>query len=203
MPPSIGAGYLQDIAGIPAEYTNVLENLGYMNTPFQNTDQAFLSMEGFQRALKSILDRQLQAYGNNAPNGNLNYLPLNLRNIYSTAAPALTDPRYGIIGAPGMFANGYSTGNLPGGHSAAYQMLLDQRNAPTVPPPNISNNSGGGGSGGGGGSSRSNIAPPDIGTHQGVDASGNIVTINKAYGNMSEDEKDAANRFGRAHPNGM
>jgi hypothetical protein len=199
--PSIGAGYLQDIAGIPSAYTNLLEMLGYTNTPFQNVDQGFSSIEGFQRSLKSILDRQLSAYGGAAPDNNLNYLPLNLRNIYSEAAPIMTDPMYGIIGAPGFFSGGYKPGELPSGHSMAYQTLLDQRNAPAIPPPNVSNaasaslGSGGGNSGGGGGGS-------DSGSHMGLDSNGNIITINKPYGSMTDEEKDAANRYGRQYPGG-
>jgi hypothetical protein len=36
---------------------------------------------------------------------------------------------------------------------------------------------------------------PDSGTHMGIDSDGNIVTINKDYGSMSDSEKDAANNF--------
>lgn len=55
--------------------------------------------------------------------------------------------------------------------------------------------SSGGGSGGGksGGSGSSN--QPDSGTHMGIDSSGNIVTIDKPYGSMTNAEKDAANNF--------
>jgi hypothetical protein len=35
----------------------------------------------------------------------------------------------------------------------------------------------------------------DSGTHMGIDPSGNIVVINKAYGNMSAAEQDAANNY--------
>lgn len=39
--------------------------------------------------------------------------------------------------------------------------------------------------------------PPgtDSGTHQGIDANGNVITIDKPYGSMTDAEKDAANAF--------
>lgn len=59
--------------------------------------------------------------------------------------------------------------------------------------------SGTGGGGGGGGSTGSKTTAsanaPDSGTHMGIDSSGNIVTINSSYGNMTPDQKDAANAF--------
>lgn len=69
-------------------------------------------------------------------------------------------------------------------------------NQPTAP------NGGGqstGSSGSGGGSSGS----ADIGTHMGLDANGNIVTINSTYANMSDSEKDSANAFAHQFPNGQ
>jgi hypothetical protein len=36
---------------------------------------------------------------------------------------------------------------------------------------------------------------PDSGTHMGIDSSGNIITINSAYGNMTPEQKDAANNY--------
>lgn len=58
----------------------------------------------------------------------------------------------------------------------------------------------GGGGGGGGGGGTSSSAPvsgntTDSGTHMGIDPNGNIITINKAYGDMSASEQDAANAF--------
>jgi len=55
-------------------------------------------------------------------------------------------------------------------------------------------------SGGGGGGGSKTSAPTsgnqaDSGTHMGIDPSGNIITINSSYGNMSDSEKDAANAY--------
>lgn len=36
---------------------------------------------------------------------------------------------------------------------------------------------------------------PDSGTHMGIDSSGNIITINNSYANMTAAEKDAANAY--------
>ena len=53
-----------------------------------------------------------------------------------------------------------------------------------------------GGSGGGGGSKNPVTANSvDSGTHMGIDSSGNIITINKSYGQMSPSEQDAANNY--------
>lgn len=56
-------------------------------------------------------------------------------------------------------------------------------------------NKGSGGGGGGGGSKSGSGNAPDSGTHMGIDDSGNIITINKSYGDMSDSEKDAANAY--------
>jgi hypothetical protein len=50
---------------------------------------------------------------------------------------------------------------------------------------------------GSGGSSNSSGGSSgiDSGSHMGIDDSGNVITIDKAYGDMSDAEKDAANRF--------
>lgn len=58
----------------------------------------------------------------------------------------------------------------------------------------------GGGSGGGGGGNNSSSSrvtgnQPDSGTHMGIGPDGSIVTINKDYGSMTNEEKDAANNF--------
>lgn len=57
-----------------------------------------------------------------------------------------------------------------------------------------------GGSGGGGGGGTSTSAPvsgntTDSGTHMGIDSSGAIITINSSYGNMTNEQKDAANAY--------
>lgn len=54
--------------------------------------------------------------------------------------------------------------------------------------------SGGGGGGSSGRASGSGNAP-DSGSHMGIDSSGNIVTIDKPYGSMTDSEKDAANNY--------
>jgi hypothetical protein len=179
MATSIGAGYAQDITGIPAEYTNLLESLGYMNTPFQTQNQVFSSQENFQRILKGILDRQLSAYGNNAPGGNLAYLPLNMRNMFSAAAPVFNDPRYGI--SPGFFGGGYQQGQLPSNHPAAYEALLQQQGQ--VSPPSIGLPSQG---------ASNSVPPPRIGTAISRNAEGPANAVN--YGGRTYDLTSDAGR---------
>lgn len=43
----------------------------------------------------------------------------------------------------------------------------------------------------------------DSGSHMGIDANGDIVSINKAYNDMTNEEKDAANAFARKFPSGQ
>lgn len=62
---------------------------------------------------------------------------------------------------------------------------------------------GGGGGGGGHASSGGSSGGTDIGTHMGLDTSGNVITINSSYGNMTPTEQDQANAFARANPNGL
>lgn len=52
-----------------------------------------------------------------------------------------------------------------------------------------------GGGGGGGGGSRASSNAQDSGSHMGIDANGNIVSIDKPYGSMTGEEKDAANAY--------
>jgi hypothetical protein len=59
------------------------------------------------------------------------------------------------------------------------------------------NSSGSSGSGGAGNKTSAPVSgnTPDSGTHMGIDSSGNIVTINSSYGNMTPAQKDAANNY--------
>lgn len=52
-------------------------------------------------------------------------------------------------------------------------------------------------SGGGGSSSGNKVSAnaTDSGTHMGIDSSGNIVTINSSYADMTSSQKDAANNY--------
>jgi hypothetical protein len=58
--------------------------------------------------------------------------------------------------------------------------------------PSSSPSSGGGGGGGGGGGSSGN---PDSGSHAALGSDGTVYTINKGYGDMTDSEKDDANRY--------
>jgi hypothetical protein len=52
-----------------------------------------------------------------------------------------------------------------------------------------------GGGGGGGGGSGGSGTTADSGTHQGIDATGNVYTISSSYGSMTDTQKDDANRY--------
>jgi len=43
----------------------------------------------------------------------------------------------------------------------------------------------------------------DSGSHMGIDADGNIITIDKPIANMTDEEKDAANAFAHKFPSGI
>jgi hypothetical protein len=127
------AAYVQGQTGILPAYTTGLEQFGYLGAPFGGVDQNFQSQVQFQNLLKSVLDQQLQGFNNN---NNINALPYNLRSIYQGAAPLLTDPWFGVIGAPGMFNNGYQQGPLPNNPSPAYRVYKEQASGyPNFPAP--------------------------------------------------------------------
>jgi len=63
-------------------------------------------------------------------------------------------------------------------------------------PPASGGNASSGGNDGGGGTHHGVMIPgDDSGSHQGIDPSGNIITIPKDYGSMTPAEKDAANKY--------
>jgi hypothetical protein len=64
---------------------------------------------------------------------------------------------------------------------------------------------GGGGGGGGGGSSSSSkgsSSSTDSGTHQALDAQGNVYTVNTTYGGSTAQQQDDENRFAHQVGNG-
>lgn len=147
------ADYLFGQINTPQAFTGAMENLGFQGTPFGGVQQSYNDVENFQRSLKRILDLQLGAFNQG---NNVNMLPANLRGMFNAAAPVMTDPAWGIIGAPGMFSNGYQMGELPGNRTMAHQQFYDRNNAPPPLPiaaPQMNNSlnagSGGGNSGGG------------------------------------------------------
>jgi len=54
---------------------------------------------------------------------------------------------------------------------------------------------GGGGGGGGGSGGFSNGGSTDSGTHQAMDAQGNVYTVNSTYGGASPGQQDDMNRY--------
>jgi hypothetical protein len=61
---------------------------------------------------------------------------------------------------------------------------------------------GSGGGGGGGGSKGSGSSSTDSGTHQAMDAQGNVYTVNNTYGGSSAQQQDDENRFAHQVGNG-
>jgi hypothetical protein len=173
--------YYQSLIGAPAGFVGAMENLGFQGTPFGSQQQGFADIENFQRSLKSILDKQLGGFGNT------NLMPFNLRNFFTAAAPIYQDPLWSILGTPDFFKGGFRTGALPQEHTGAFRQFIDRTTAP--PPPKLG--------------PTQVIKPADIGMHMGIDESGNTIQINKAYADMSAQEKDAANRYGRQYPSGQ
>lgn len=143
------ADYLFGQINTPQAFTGAMENLGFQGTPFGGVQQSYNDVENFQRSLKRILDLQLGAFNQG---NNVNMLPANLRGMFNAAAPIMTDPAWGIIGAPGMFSNGYQMGELPGNRTMAHQQFYDRNNAPPPLPiaaPQMNNSLNAGGNGGG------------------------------------------------------
>lgn len=219
------AQYVYGQTGIPQGFTQGLQNFGFMGAPFGGVEQNFDAQERFMQLMKSMFDQQLGMFNNG---NNIRALPMNMRNMFNSAAPLLTDPMYGILGAPGMFSNGWQSGALPQNQSWAHRTWQEQSQGyPNIPAPSATSAFGNpnwwnqnqqqsqnlgppviGSSnpadyqgpnapsaGPGGRNIAASQAAADIGTHSGTDASGNSYTISKPYGQMSDQEKDDANRF--------
>lgn len=141
---SIAAQQLALTTGIPADYIDALEQMGFPIIPFHagTINQGFQDVESAQRALKGSLDTLLQSFGSDIGT-NVGMLPANVRNYFAGAEPVFKDPRFGIGG--GMFSGGsFKFGDLPLQHSTFFNQLIQAQNAPKfVPPPNV----GGGGGG--------------------------------------------------------
>ncbi len=172
MPNSPASIYELSQAGIPAAYTENLENLGYVSQPFASQEQVFQNQGRFQQLLKRILDTQmgLGQGGQNSFGGNTAMLPYSLRNMFSAAGGVLTDPMYGAQGASDFFGGGYKAGALPNNPSWAYDAWKNATtNYPNVPAPNpiaapAQQNVMGGGGGGGGGTRQFTVALPGGGS---------------------------------------
>src|SRR5215467_4511267 len=127
------AQYIYGQTGIPQGYTSALEGLGFMGNPFGGVAANFQAQVQFQHLMKAMLDKQLGAFDNG---NNIMALPFNLRSMFNAAAPILTDPMYGILGAPGFFKSGWQMGDLPNNPSWAYNAWDEQqRGYPDFPAP--------------------------------------------------------------------
>lgn len=104
-----------------------------------------------------------------------------------------------VVGLLGLWAvvSGKASGVLDAIVGSGFNASLDN----ALGNLNLSSASSAPNSGGNSGSpSGSSGVGSDIGTHMGIDNQGNLIVINKAYGDMTDAEKDAANRF--AHQQG-
>jgi hypothetical protein len=101
-----------------------------------------------------------------------------------------------LIGIGALFLWAAFTGRADAVMNA---LQMDLPKAGTNPSAGGGGGGGGGGSGGGGGGGGSST---DIGTHQAMDATGNVYTINSTYGAMSDTQKGDANRFANTIGNG-
>lgn len=79
------------------------------------------------------------------------------------------------------------------GDAVLAALNVDLPSAITYTPPTIQSSNGGGES-----STIHAANQTDSGSHMGLDSSGNVVTIDKTYGDMSDAEKDAANAYAHA-----
>lgn len=134
--------------GIPSSFTQNLQGLGYVATPFAPQEDIFKNQVAFQHVLKSILDAQIGGFSPYGVGTNTAMLPYNLRNLFAGASTVMTDPTYGIIGAPGFFGGGYKMGDLPANRSSAYENWWQAAHGyPNVPAPQPLSSGGGGGGG--------------------------------------------------------
>lgn len=221
------APYVYTQTGIPQNYTEGLQNFGYMGVPFGGPEANYQSQLQFQQLMKSMLDRQLSSFS--GVGNNINALPFNMRSMFSSAAPLLTDPYYSGLGSPGFLSNGWQMGALPNDPSWTYGAWKEQTSGyPNFPAPNInsvfgnpgnnlmpqSSNAGAQGptgiglltpqqqnpntginQGPGGQYAAQRQQAADSGSHSATDAQGNTYTINSTYANMTDAQKDDANRY--------
>ncbi len=153
------ANFAYSMTGINPAFTQNLENVGFVGTPFSSPQQTFDQQAQYMHVLKNVLDTQLAAFNNG---NNTAAMPFNMRSLFNASANVLEDPMYGIIGAPGMFNNGYAMGNLPNNGSLAGAGYWNAAHGyPGIPAPNYAfgsfSNSPGGGSGSSGGSGNNSL----------------------------------------------
>lgn len=196
------ANFAYGQTGINPSFTQNLQNVGFVGSPFGSPQQVFDQQAQFQHVLKNVLDNQLAAFQNG---NNTAALPFNMRGLFNASANVLTDPMYGIIGAPGMFSNGYAMGNLPNNGSLAGAGYWNAAHGyPGIPAPNYQFSGGlTGGVGGSSGGSQQTLgsggqspgSTQDSGTHQALDSQGNTYTVNTSYGAATPSQQDDMNRY--------
>jgi hypothetical protein len=128
------AAYVYGQTGIPGAFTTGLEQFGFLGAPYGGVEKNYASQEQFQQLLKNVFDAQMQSFPGS--NNNVNALPFNLRSLFTGAAPYLTDPWYGVLGAAGMLSNGYQQGAFPNNPTAAHRIYSEQAQGyPNYPAP--------------------------------------------------------------------
>jgi len=152
------ANYAYAMTGVNPAFIQGLQNVGFVGAPFSSPQQTFDQQAQFMHVLKNVLDTQLAAFHNG---NNTAAMPFNMRSLFNASANVLTDPMYGIIGAPGMFNNGYAMGDLPNNGSLAGAGYWNAAHGyPGIASPNYAYGSlgtGGGNYSGGAGGSGNNI----------------------------------------------
>lgn len=200
------ANFAYSMTGIPPDFTQDLMNVGFVGAPFSSPQQTFDQQAQYMHILKNVLDTQINSFAaNGMVGGNTNTaaLPFNMRGLFNASANVLEDPMYGIIGAPGMFANGYKTGDLPNNGSLAGAGYWNAAHGyPGVPAPNYNfgNTPGGAGQGsltGASAGSGNNLpnGATDSGSHQALNAGGQVYTVNTGYGQGTPAQQDDMNRY--------
>jgi hypothetical protein len=143
------ANFAYAMTGINPAFTQNLMNVGFVGAPFSSPQQTFDQQAQYMHVLKNVLDTQLKAFNNG---NNTAAMPFNMRSLFNASANVLEDPMYGIIGAPGMFNNGYAMGDLPNNGSLAGAGYWNAAHGyPGVPSPNYAFGSLGAGGGSYGG----------------------------------------------------
>jgi hypothetical protein len=128
------SSYIYNQTGIPQAYLQAMEQLGFLGRPFGGAEQNFQAVQQYQGVMKSMLDRLVGGF--QSGNGNFANMPFNVRNMFNSAAPILTDPMYAGLSNPNFFKNGYVVGAMPNDPSWAYGGWKEQTSGfPNFPPP--------------------------------------------------------------------
>jgi len=134
-------GAVQNISGIPSDFTSAAQAMGFMPNPYASPAQQMEDATRFLALMKNINDRTLgsnnAAWNRLSPNNPVQAMPLYMRNMYNAYGALVNSPAGMNLlpnGSQEMFQNGgYQRGALGGDMSRMLQAYLGQMNPSQQP----------------------------------------------------------------------